>query len=71
MSKAERLKILLAHKKQVGVVGRGCRRWVGASIEDRNLGDGTARAINAEHLFAPGGRALVYADVTRLNHIKS
>ena len=40
-------------------------------IEDRQLGDRAARAINAEYLFAPVGRALVYADVSGLNHIKS
>jgi len=35
MSETERLKILLAHKKQGDVVDRGCRRRVGSSIEDR------------------------------------
>ena len=71
MSKAECLKILLAHKKQSYVVDCGCRRRVVPPIKDRQLGDRAARAINAEYLFAPVGRAFEYADVAGLNHVKS
>ena len=71
MSKAESLKILLAHKKQSYVVDCGCRRRVVPPIKDRQLCDRAAWAINAEYLFAPVGRDLVYADVSGLNHVKS
>ena len=71
MSEAERLKILFAHKKQSHVVDCGCRCRVVSPIKDRQLGDRAAWAINAEYLFAPVGRALVYADVSGLNYVKS
>jgi hypothetical protein len=71
MSKAECLKIPLAHKKQSCVVDRGCRRWVVSPIEDRHLGNRAARAINTENLFASVGGAFEDADIPGLNHKKT
>lgn len=71
MSKAECLKILLAHKKKSYVVDCGCRRRVVSPIEDRQLGNRATRSINTENLFAPAGGAFEDVDVAGLNHVKT
>jgi len=52
------------------VVHGGSRGRVAAAIENRHLGDRTARAIDAEHLLAAAGRTLEDADASALHHVQ-
>jgi hypothetical protein len=71
MRQAEGLKVLFADEQQSRIVNRRDRRRIVPAIEHGELGDGTARSINAEHLFAAVGGAFEDADMASLNHIES
>src|SRR5437868_12886118 len=71
MCQAEGLKVLLADEKECDVIHCSCRGGVVAAIEDRQLSDGTARAVNAKHLFASVCRTFEDADMSGLNYIQS
>lgn len=65
------LKVLFADEQQSRIVNRGDRCRIVPAIEYGEFGDGTARSINAEHLFPAIGGAFEDADMASLNHIES
>jgi len=71
MRETQCLKILFAHKQETGLADRGYRSGVGSSIEDRQLSDGTAWAINAQYLLATAGGALENPHLAGLDNVKS
>ena len=71
MGQAQCLKIQLADEEQLGLIDSGHGRGIVSAIEDRKFGDGTARTINTEYLFAPAGRTLEDSHVPRLDDVQS
>jgi hypothetical protein len=71
MSQTQGLKILFAYEEKCGVADRGSRCGVGSSVENGQLGDGTAGAVNAQYLLASAGGALENSDLAALDHIES
>src|SRR5947209_683294 len=71
MHQAQRMKILLADEIDTRVVYSrgGCR--IIAAVEYRQLGHGTARPFNGQHLLASAGRALEDANMSGFHYEES
>ena len=71
MCETEGLKILFAYKQEADFVDRDSGRGIVAAVEDRQLGDGTARPINAEHVLSSARRTFEDADMSGDDYVHS
>lgn len=71
MLETEAAQVLSGNEEDLGIFDRADRSRIRTSVENWQLGNGSARSFDSENLLAPVGRAFENAELSRFNNVEA